>query len=75
MRRAAFDICMTDTKALDIPMELSVELMAITGSDLSYQEWGPVDNVIDKVDCVSLGMRLVDLEGANAGGVINGGIL
>jgi hypothetical protein len=58
-----------------MPVELGLELMTIIGSDFSYPEWELVDDVIDKVLSVSLGMLLVDLERADAGGVINGGIL
>ena len=73
--RAALDVCMADTDVVDMPMELGLELMAIIGSDFSYPEWELVADVIDKVDCVSLGMLLADLERAEAGGIINGGIL
>jgi hypothetical protein len=66
---------MADTDVVDMPMELGLELMAIIGSDFSYPEWELVADVIDKVDCVSLGMLLADLERAEAGGIINGGIL
>jgi hypothetical protein len=73
--RAAFDKCAADTAVFDMPVELGLELMTIIGSDFSYPEWELVDDVIDKVLSVSLGMLLVDLERADAGGVINGGIL
>ena len=66
---------MADTDVVDMPMELGLELMAIIGSDFSYPVWELVADVIDKVDCVSLGMLLADLERAEAGGIINGGIL
>jgi hypothetical protein len=66
---------MADTDVVDMPMELGLELMAIIGSDFSYPEWELVADVIDKVDCVSLGMLLANLERAEAGGIINGGIL
>jgi len=66
---------MADTEVFDMPMELSLELMTIIGSDFSYSIWELVADVIDKVLSVSLGMLLIDLEHANAGEVINGGIL
>jgi hypothetical protein len=66
---------MADTDVVDMPMELGLELTTIIGSDFSYPEWELVADVIDKVDCVSLGMLLADLERAEAGGIINGGIL
>ena len=72
---AAFDICMADTEVFDMPMELGLELMAIIGFDFSYPELELVDNVIDKVLSVRLGMLLADLERGDAGGVINGGVL
>lgn len=56
-------------------MELGLELMAIIGSDFWYPELELVNDVIDKILSVSLGMLLVDLKRANAGGVINGGVL
>jgi hypothetical protein len=73
--RAAFDIHAADTEVFDMPMELGLELMTIIGSDFSYPEWELGDDVIDKVLSVSLDMPLLDFERANAGRVINGGIL
>jgi hypothetical protein len=66
--------CMADTEVFGMPMELGLELMTIIGSDFSYPEWELVDDVIDKVHRISLCILLVDLERANAGGVINRGI-
>jgi hypothetical protein len=66
---------MADTDVVDMPMELGLELTTIIGSDFSYPEWELVDDVTDKVHCIRLGMLLIDLEHANAGGIINGGIL
>ena len=66
---------MPDTEIFDMPMELSLELMTVIGADLADTERELIDDVIDEVDRVSLGMLLVDLERANAGGIVNGGIL
>jgi hypothetical protein len=73
--RAGLDVYIADTEVFDMPMERELELAAIIGSDFSDPEWELVDDVIDKVDCASLGMLLVDLERADAGSVINGGVL
>ena len=66
---------MPDTEIFDMPMELSLELMTVIGADLADTERELIDDVIDKVDRVGLCMLLVDLERANAGGIVSGGIL
>jgi hypothetical protein len=66
---------MTDAEVFDVPVELGLESMTISGPDFTNTEGELVDDVIDKVVRVSLGMLLVDLERANAGGIVNGGIL
>ena len=58
-----------------MPMELSLELMTVVGSNFPYAEWELVDDVIDKVDRVSLGMFFIDFKCTNAGGIVNGRIL
>ena len=56
-------------------MELGLEFMAVVGPDLPDPEWELFDNVIDKVDGVSLSVTLVDFQSPYAGSVINGRIL
>ena len=56
-------------------MELGLELMTVISADLPDTERELVDDVIDKVDRVSLGMLLVDFECTNTRSVINSSIL
>jgi len=45
------------------------------GSNFSDAERKLLDDVIDKVDCIGLGVFVVDLERANARRIIDGGVL
>ena len=62
LRSSAFDIGMTDTLILDMPVELGLELVAVVGSDLFDTKRELVDDVIDEVDRVCLCVLVVDFE-------------
>ena len=53
---------MSDTQVFDVPMELGLELVTVIGPDFTNAERELVDDVIDKVDRVSLRMFFVDLQ-------------
>jgi len=58
-----------------MPVELGLELVAIVSSDFTNAEWELVDDVINEVDRVGLGVFLVDLECADTASIVNGSIL
>ncbi len=66
---------MPDPLVLDMPVEFGLELMAVIGPDFLDAERELVDDIVNEVDGIGLGMSIVDLERANAGGVIDGGVL
>ena len=49
--------------------------MTAIGSDGSYPKWKLLDHVVDEVDVVGLRVAAVDLECANACGVVDGRVL
>ena len=75
LRRAAFDIGVADAEVLDVPVKFGLELMAIVGSDFLDAEGELLDDVVDTIDRVGLRMLLVDFQGTNPCGVIDGSIL
>ena len=66
---------MTDTFVLDMPVELSLELVAIVRPDFLDAERELFDDVVNKVDGAGLGVFLIDLERPNPGRIIDGGEL
>jgi hypothetical protein len=59
----------------DMPVELSVEFMAIVGPDFTDTKRELFDDVINEIDCAGLGVFLVDFECPNTCCIINGGEL
>ena len=55
---------MADTEILDMPVELCLEFMPVIGTDFLDAKWELVDDVVDKIDGVRLGVFCVDLKGA-----------
>ena len=66
---------MTDALVLDMPVELGPKLVAIVGSDFANAEWKLFNDIVDEVDGAGLVVALIDLEGSDAGGVINSCVL
>ena len=75
LRRSSFDVGMSDTLIFEVPVELSLELMNVIGSDLFDAERELFDDVIDKVLSVGLCVFVVNLERPDTRSFINSGIL
>lgn len=58
-----------------MPAELCVELMPVIGPDFADTERELIDDMIDEVDGVGLGMPLVDFERPHARCILDGRIL
>ena len=58
-----------------MPMELGLKLVTVIGSDFADAEGELFDDVVDERDGTGLGMALIDFEGPDAGGIVDGGIL
>ena len=69
------DIYMPDPQILDMPVELSLELMAVVGPHCMNSEGKAVDHMIDKLDCRLLIVALIDPQSADSGGIIYGSVL
>ena len=65
----------TDSLVLDVPMKLSLELMPIVSSDLLYTERKFLNDVVYKVDCIGLGVPLIDFQCPYASCIIDRGVL
>ena len=66
---------MTDSLVLDVPMELGLEFMTVIRPDLLYTERELLDDVVNKVDCISLSVPLVDFQSPHTRCVIDRGVL
>ena len=66
---------MADAKILDMPMEFGLELMAIIRPDFADAERELFNDVVNKVDCIGLGVLFVNLQRPNPRCVIDGGVL
>ena len=69
------DALVFDVPVLDVRVELCLELVAIIGSDLTNAERKLFDDMVDEGDGASLGVALIDFEGSDAGGIVDGRVL
>ena len=72
LRRAGFDVGMSDALVFDVPVKLGLELVTIVGANFSDPEGELLNGIVDETDSVGLGMLLIDLEGAHAGPIVDG---
>ena len=73
--RAGFDVGVADAFVLDMPVEFSLELVTIIGPDFFNPEWEFLDDMVNKVDGVCLGVAVINLKRSYTGCVINGRVL
>ena len=66
---------MTDSLVLDVPMEFGLELMTVICPDLLYTERELLDDVVNKIDRIGLGVPLVNFQSPHACGVIDCSVL
>jgi hypothetical protein len=71
LRRTRLDVCVTDALILDVPMELGLEFVAIIGANFPDAEGKALDNVVNEGDGIGLCVPAIDLEGTDAGRIIN----
>ena len=69
--RAPFDVGVSDALVLDMPMELSLELMAIVSPNFANAERKLLNDMINKVDRVCLRVFVVDLERPDTCRIVN----
>jgi len=72
---ARFDVSVSDALVLDMPVELSLKLVAIVGAYLLNAERKLFDDVVSEVYGVRLCVTLVDFQCSHTGCIINRGIL
>jgi hypothetical protein len=75
LRRARFDIAMPNALVFDMPVQQSLEFMTTIRSDLLYTEWELVDEIIDKMNRIFLGVACINLQGPDPCRILNRGIL
>ena len=56
-------------------MELSLKLMTAISTNCVESEREFLDDIVDEIDCILLGMPLVDLQCSDAGCIIDSGVL
>lgn len=75
LRRARFDIDMPHPLVFDVVVELCLELMAPVGADRMDAERELLDHVVNEVYGILLIVTLVNSQGPDSGGVIDGHVL
>jgi len=70
---ARFDVSVSDALVLDMPVELSLKLVAIVGAYLLNAERKLFDDVVNEVYGVRLCVTLVDFQCSHTGCIINRG--
>ena len=58
-----------------MPVEFRLEFVAVVGADFADPEWEFFDDVVCEIDGVGLRVLVIDFESANAGCVVDSGIL
>ena len=66
---------MTYPAVSKMPVKLGLELMTTVGADRVNAKRECVDHVVEELNGVHLGVARIDPEGADAGGVVDGGVL
>jgi len=75
LRSASFDVGVSDPEIFDMPMEFGLELVTVVSSNFANAERKLLYDVVNEIDGVCLRMLLVDLEGPNAGRIVDRGVL
>jgi hypothetical protein len=72
---AWFDIDMLDAQILDVPVKAGLEFMAIIGAYGVDSKGEARAHLVNELDGGVLVMSIIDLQGANAGGIIHRRVL
>jgi hypothetical protein len=75
LRRSALDVGVAEAKVLNVPMKFGLELMPVVRSNFLDAERELFDDEVDKINRVGLSMLLVDFQGTNTRGIVNGRLL
>ena len=75
LRRPGLDVDVADALIGEVPMKLGLELMAAVGPHRMNPKRELCDHVVEKTYGVRLGVARVNLEGPDAGGIVDGGVL
>lgn len=75
LRCSRFDVDMLNAVIFNMPVETGLKLMSPVGSDHIDAEWELADNIVDELDGTRLIMIRIDLQGANARRIVDGGVL
>jgi len=75
LRASRLDVYMPNSHVLDVPVKLGLPLVAAVGPERLDAEGELLDNVVDKVDGVFLGVAFVYFQGSYPRRVVDGSIL
>jgi hypothetical protein len=69
--RTRADVDVPDVSRLEMPVELRLEFGAVVGLDHVYTERQPAHDLVDELHGRALGARVVDLQDANPGAIVD----
>ena len=75
LRRAGLDVGVLDALVFNIPVEFSLELMAVVSPDFFDPEGEFPDDMIDEVDSIGLRVAFIYFKSPHSGCIVDGGIL
>ena len=75
LRRARFDINMSDPLVFDVPVKVRLKFMSPIGSNRVNAERELLDHMIDEIDGAFLVVAQVDSESSDSCGIIDCGVL
>jgi hypothetical protein len=70
-----FNIDMPDAEIMQMPMEVSLELIPVVCANGMDPEGKPGNNIIDKSDGITLGVSIIDFQGTDSRRIVDGRIL
>ena len=75
LRRPGLDVDVPNAMVGEVPVELGLKFMPPVGSHRMHPNRELLDHVVEEVEGVLLGVPRRDPEGADARGIVNGGVL
>ena len=75
LRSSRFDVDVFHTQVRDVPVEERLELVATVGSDGANPEGELVNDIVDEVDRVGLGVAAIHLQRSDSRRIVDGGVL
>ena len=75
LRCTRSDVHVPDALVFDMPVELGLELVTAVRTDRVDSKWKLLDDMVDEVDGVLLGVVRIDPQGPDTACIVDGGVL